>query len=133
MGYGPVYTHSTSSINTNTVTEYWTHNINMNFNYFMLKGWVFSTNIDAKYWQKLSPSDNKTSRFIWNASVEKKIVPKKDISLIASINDILNQRIGFNQSSTSNFITENIYSTVQRYAMLSLRWKFNKNKKSSEN
>ena len=45
--------------------------------------------------------------------LRKRLYRKKDISLIASINDILNQRIGFNQSSTSNFITENIYSTVQ--------------------
>ncbi len=131
--YGPAYNHSASSINKTAVTEYWTQNIRMNFGYFMIKNWLFNTNAEASYKQKLNPSDNTNNWVIWNASVENKIIPKKDISVILSVNDILNQRIGFNRSITSNFISENTYTTVQRYAMLSLRWKFNKNKKTSDN
>ena len=69
---------------------------------------------------------------IWSASVEKKLFKKTDITAILSINDILNQKIGFNRDISSNYISENTYTTVQRYTLLSLRWKFNKNRKASE-
>ncbi len=133
LSYGPGYNRSASSINTSAITEYWNQSIYLYFNYFSLKNWVFSTNIDATYRQKLSPSDIKNNAFIWNASIENKIIPKKDISIIVSANDILNNRIGYIPSITSNFISENTYTTVQRYVLLSLRWKFNKNKKTSDN
>ncbi len=133
LSYGPMYNQSTSSFNTSIVTEYWSQNIGLNLHYFMLKNWVFATDIDANYRKKLSPADNGIHTFVWNASIERKIIPKKDISLIASINDILNQRVGFQPNITSNFISQNTYTTVQRYALLSLRWKFNKNRKSSDN
>ena len=92
----------------------------------------FSSNVDYDYRQKLSPTDRNTNAFIWNASVEKTISKKSGITAIVTLNDILNQRIGFNRDISSNYITESTYTTVQRYAMFSIRWKFNKNRKSSD-
>lgn len=132
ISYNPTYSQSKSSINTTARTEYWTHTISYSLNLFMIKGFVFSTNVDANYRQKLSPSDKNNNAIIWNASVEQKIFKKKDIAIILSVNDILNQRIGFNRNISSNFISENTYTTVQRYALLSFRWKFNKNRKTSD-
>ncbi len=132
LSYGPTFSSSKSSINTTATTEYWTHNINLNLNLYMIKGLVFSTDVDANYRQKLSPSDKNNNAIIWNASVEQKISKKKDLTVILTVNDILNQRIGFNRNISSNFISENTYTTVQRYALVSLRWKFNKNKKTSD-
>ena len=62
----------------------------------------------------------------------KKIFKKQDITAIVTVNDILNQQIGFRRDISSNYVTENTYTTVQRYALFSLRWKFNKNRKPSE-
>ena len=69
---------------------------------------------------------------IWDVSIEKKIFKKQDITAIVTVNDILNQQIGFRRDISSNYVTENTYTTVQRYALFSLRWKFNKNRKPSE-
>ncbi len=132
ISYRPSYSFSKSSINTGAVTEYWSHQVYLSGDYKLKKGWNVSTNINANYRQKLSPTDRNTNSVIWDMSLEKKIFKKQDITAIVSVNDLLNQRIGFNRNITSNYITETTYNTVQRYALLSLRWKFNKNRKPSE-
>jgi hypothetical protein len=130
--YDVGYNNSISSINPNAKTDYWTQNVGFYFNYYFNAGLQINSNADYNYRQKLSENDRNPNTFVWNASVEKKLMKKKDVVLILSVNDILNQRIGFNRDISSNYITESGYTTVQRYAMLSLRWKFNKNKKTSD-
>ena len=132
LSYNAGYSHSESSINPGAVTAYWTHSIYLYSDYRLKNGWVINNNINANYRQKLSASDKNNNAFIWDLSLEKKIAKKKDITAILSVNDLLNQRIGFNRNISSNYITETTYTTVQRYAMISLRWKFNKNRKSSD-
>jgi hypothetical protein len=126
------YNNSVSTINKSAKTDYWMQTVGFYFNYYISKEFQINSNADYNYRQKLSENDRNPNAFVWNASVEKKIIKKKDIALILSVNDILNQRIGFNRDISSNYVTETGYSTVQRYVMLSLRWKFNKNRKTSE-
>ncbi|NCI46482.1 outer membrane beta-barrel family protein [Sediminibacterium soli] len=127
------YNHSRSSINQGATTRYWTFNQNIWFDYKFRKGWNVSTNYDFNYRQKLTANDRANNMFIWNASVEKKLFKKSDITAIFTVNDILNDRQGFNRDISSNYITENTYTTVQRYIMLSVRWKFAKNRKTESN
>ena len=133
LSYSPAFSHSESSINTSALTEYWTHRIGMDLNYTFLKGLSLNSDINANYRQKLSPSDKNNNAVIWNASLEKSIWKKKDLTAILTVNDILNQNIGFNRDITSNYVSENTYATVQRFVLFSLRWKFNKNRKTAEN
>lgn len=130
LGGSAQYNHSESSINQGAATDYWTFNHNLWFEYHFRKGWLFSTNYEFNYRQKLTANDRANNVFIWNASVEKKLFKKQDITAIFTVNDLLNQRQGFSRDISSNYITENTYTTVQRYAMLSLRWKFAKNRKT---
>ncbi len=132
LSYSPNFNHSESSINTGAVTEYWIHRISLYSDYKFAKGWIVNNNISANYRQKLSPTDRNNNSVIWDVSVEKKIFKKQDITAIVTVNDILNQQIGFRRDISSNYVTENTYTTVQRYALFSLRWKFNKNRKPSE-
>ena len=111
--------------------QYWIQSIYLDFSYTIMQGFQFNNNIQANYRQKLSPNDRSTNAFIWNISLEKKISKKKDLTALVSVNDLLNQQIGFNRNVSSNFISESTYDMVQRYAMFSLRWKFSKNKKQN--
>ncbi len=133
LRYAPAFSHSESSINRGAVTEYWTQTVGLYFDYKLMKDLSINSDLEANYRQKLSPADRNNNAVIWNASLEKSIWKKKDLTAIISVNDILNQQIGFNRNITSNYITENTYTTVQRYMLFSLRWKFNKNKKVSDN
>ncbi len=129
ISYSPTFTRSTSSINRGMTTKYWTQSISTELSYTIAPGFNLNNSIEANYRQKLSPTDRSTNAFIWNLNVEKNISKKKDIVAILSINDLLNQRIGFNRNVNSNFISESTYTMVQRYTMIGFRWKFNKNKK----
>ncbi|MES2371380.1 MAG: outer membrane beta-barrel protein [Bacteroidota bacterium] len=132
FSYNAGYNHSTSSINPGAFTEYWTQGMDVYFYYRFKGGFEFNTNYNYQYRQKLSPTDKNNNTMIWNASIEKKLLKKADITAILSVNDILNQRIGFNRDISSNYVTESTYTTLQRYALVSLRWKFNKNRKSGD-
>jgi hypothetical protein len=129
LSYSARFNHSESSINTGAVTEYWIQSVDLYFNYTFKKGFSINSNGSYNYRQKLSPTDKNNNTMVWNASIEKKLFKKKDISAIITVNDILNQHIGFSRDISSNYISENTYTTVQRYALFSLRWKFNKNRK----
>lgn len=127
--YNPTFTRSTSSINKGAITKYWTQVVYVDLSYTIKPGFSFNNLIEANYREKLSPTDRSTNAFIWNLSIEKKLLKQKDVVVIVSINDLLNQRIGFNRNVSSNFISESTYTLVQRYTMIGFRWKFNKNKK----
>lgn len=132
FSYEPGYNHSVSSINPEAPTNYWTQNANIYFDYKFKHGWSINSDYDYNYRQKLSPADKSNNTMEWNASLEKKLSKKADITAILTVNDILNQRIGFSRDISTNYVTENTYTTVKRYALLSLRWKFNKNRKPSD-
>ncbi len=132
ISYSVGFNHSTSSINTGVKTEYWTQTLGLNFDYKFKNGLSFSSNLDYDYRQKLSPTDRNNNAMIWNATFEKTLSKKSGLTALVTLNDILNQRIGFSRDLSSNYITESTYTTIQRYAMFSIKWKFNKNRKSSE-
>jgi len=130
--YRAGYNVSTSSINIDAVTEFWTQSIYFDFSYTFKNDWIFFTDLSYEYRQKLSPTDRNNNVFALNTSVEKKLSKKNDLTAIFSVKDILNQRINFNRDISSNYITESSFTALQRIALISLRWKFNKNKKQSE-
>ncbi|HEY9258187.1 outer membrane beta-barrel protein, partial [Chitinophaga sp.] len=63
---------------------------------------------------------------IVNAFLAKKFGKKDLVQLNFSMNDILNQNIGFDRSVSTNRITQSTYSTIGRYGLLSFIWNFNK-------
>jgi hypothetical protein len=78
-------------------------------------------------WQlrpKIDENDKNNSLIKWNAAISKSFL--KDRSLVAafSVNDILNQNVGFTRSAINNYITDRTFLTVRRYFMLSLTWNF---------
>ncbi|HEY2726790.1 MAG TPA: hypothetical protein VGI61_06430, partial [Parafilimonas sp.] len=81
---------------------------------------------DFSYRQKTSVFDNNTNTIAWNAWIGRTFT-KKDALLVKIIgHDLLDQNIGFNRTVNSNFISENTYSTIRRYFLLSIVWNFNK-------
>ncbi len=73
---------------------------------------------------KTDENDKNNSLIKWNAGVSKSFL--KDRSLIAAftVNDILNQNVGFTRSAYNNYITDRTFLTIRRYCMLSLTWNF---------
>ncbi len=121
------YTTSTSSIQKNVSTHYWTYNIRPDFDFFLPWKIQLHTDVDFIFRQKTSVFDNNNNVILWNGWVGKKLLKGDAMLIKLSANDILNKNIGFNRTVNTNYITQNTYSTIQRYFLLSVVWNFTKN------
>ena len=120
------YTESTSSIEENIRTSYWTFNMHPDVDFFLPLKFQVHSDCDFSFRQKTSVFDVNTNVILWNAWAGKKFLKGDALLLKVSANDILNQNIGFNRTVNSNYISQNTYSTIQRYFMLSVVWNFTK-------
>ncbi|MDE3144460.1 MAG: outer membrane beta-barrel protein [Bacteroidota bacterium] len=126
------YTTSTSSIQQNITTHYWTYTIHPDLDFYFSKKWHLHTDCDFIFRQKTSVFDNNNNVIFWNLWFDKKVLKSNALMIRVSANDILNQNKGFNRTVNSNFISQNTYTTIQRYFMLSVIWNFNKNNPTKE-
>lgn len=65
---------------------------------------------------------------IWSAWIEKSILNNNDLQFRFSINDLLNQNIGFAIDANTNHIRQSGFTVIKRYGLFSLAWNFNRNK-----
>jgi len=120
------YTNSTSSIQKDVKTKYWTFDLNPNFDVFLPKKFQIHSDADFSFRQKTNVFDDNTNVILWNAWIGKKFLKNDALLIKASANDILNQNIGFNRTVNSNYISQNTYTTIRRYFLLSVVWNFTK-------
>jgi hypothetical protein len=120
------YTTSQSSIQQNAGIHYWTYNVHPDFDFYLPLKMQIHTDCDFIFRQKTSVFDNNNNVVLLNAWLGKKLLKGDAMLIKISVNDLFNQNIGFNRTVNSNFITENTYTTIQRYFMLSAVWNFTK-------
>jgi hypothetical protein len=120
------YTTSTSSIQTGYATKYWTYNLHPDFDFFLPLKFQIHTDLDYTFRQRTSVFDNNTNIAFWNAWFGKKFLKGDQLLIKISANDILNQNKGITRNVSSNFISQQTYSTIQRFFMLSVVWNFTK-------
>lgn len=120
------YTNSTSSIQTSIKTKYWTYEIQPNVDIFLPLKFQIHADGDYNIRQKTVDFQSNTDVFLLNAWVGKKFMKNDALLIKASGNDLLNQNIGFNRTVNSNYISQNTYSTIRRFFMLSVVWNFTK-------
>lgn len=126
------YNTSVSSINKAIKTNYWIHSYGAHLYFALPFKFEFTNDIDFNFRQKTSVFDENRNTVIWNSNLTK-LLFKETCSLEFSVNDILDQNIGFNRNIQSNFITENTYTTLRRFWMLSFTWNFTKNNAQTQN
>ncbi len=126
LNISPSYTWSRTSLRPDVVTKYWTIDYAANARYQFK--WKIELQTDLRYnWRQATDVFGQNRNvFIWNAWIGKKFWKNNNGELRFSINDILNQNIGFQRNASSNFISERTYSTLKRYWLVSFAWNFNK-------
>ncbi len=117
---------SKSSVNKMLETEYWSANIYPSFTIYLPAKFEFSSDADIDLREKTALFANNRNVVKWNASVGKKFLKDESLLLQFSVNDILNQNIGFNRNASSNNITERTYDTIRRFWLMKLTWNFTK-------
>ena len=126
------YNTSVSSIYEAIKTKYWVYTYNIDTYFALPYKFDLSSDADFNFRQKTNVFDQNRNTIIWNASLSKRLF-KETCSLKFSINDILNQNIGFRRDIQSNFITENTYATLRRFWLVSFTWNFSKNNAQAKN
>lgn len=127
------YTTSTSSVQSNVLIHYWTYNIRPDLDFFFPWKLQLHTDCDFIFRQKTSAFDNDSRVVFWNAWFGKKLLAGDALVIKISANDILNQNVGFSRTANTNYITQNTYTTIQRYFMISAVWNFTKGAKPAGN
>lgn len=119
------YNRSKSSLRPDIITNFWIQSYSP---YLVLEfpfGLKFNTDVEFNKRQQAYESETNLNTVIWNANISYKMLKSK--KLIASVNayDILNQNLGFYRTANSNFVTQNVYSTLKRYVLFSLTYQIN--------
>lgn len=73
---------------------------------------------------RFSAADQRYNTVVWNATLSRKILKRDAAEIRLSVFDILNQNLGFSRSVTNTVISEEAYTTIRRYGMLSFIWNF---------
>ena len=120
------YTTSSSSINTGIVTQYWTYEIQPGGDLYLPLKFQLHADADINLRQKTPTFQTNNNVVLINAWLGKKLLNHDALLIKVSVNDLLDQNIGFNRTVNSNIITQNTYSTIRRFGMLSVVWNFTK-------
>lgn len=110
---------------------------NLNVNYFTYGGeanatvelpWKLQLHADARIdvRQKVAGFSGTPNNFLINGYLARKFMKDKSLQLKLTVNDLLNQNVGFDRNFDTNFITEQRYNRIARYFMLRLEWQFSK-------
>ena len=122
---GIFYNQNTATLNTQQ-TNYWSFEHRLEGNVTLPFRFEIGTDIRWYLRERVAQFDNNNNVFLWNAYLSRKFLKGDQLELVASVNDILNQNLGFQRFATGNMVTEQNYNTIRRYGMLSLIWNFTK-------
>ena len=104
----------------------WGLNSNASFSFTFPGKVEIRSDGNYEFRQKTESFNQDFDRLIWNTSINKRFFKEENLTFSLSGNDLLNQNVGFNRNASSNFISQNSYTTIKRYFMFSVIWDFNK-------
>jgi hypothetical protein len=96
------------------------------FNVFLPGKFEFASDANYTYQAATSNFDEDRKRTIINANINRAFFKDNTLKLVLGVNDLLNQNVGFNTSTNGNIISQNYYTSIKRYFMVSVIWDFNK-------
>jgi hypothetical protein len=129
---GPGYTFSGSSLQPERNNNGRGFNATADLNVYLPGKLKLATNANYQYTARTAIFPAPFERLLINAALSKNFLQNECLKLSLSGNDLLNQNTGFNRSINSSLITQNTYTTIKRYFMLSLSYDFNHSLNSSK-
>jgi hypothetical protein len=126
IGFGPNYTFGGSSLQSQINNNGRGFDAEWNANIYLPAKFQIGTDGSYQWKGKTETFNTDFNRTLVNASIAKTFLKQDNLKLSFAVNDLLNQNVGFTRSSSANFITQNTYSTIRRYFLLSVSYDFNK-------
>lgn len=122
----PTYSTNTSTLQKNTNNNGWGATGRFDSSIELPGKVSLSLSADYQYTGKTQTFDNALSRVIVNTELSKSFFKQESLRLTLSGKDLLNQNTGFSRFANNNMISQNSYSTIQRFFLATLSWDFNK-------
>lgn len=122
----PSYVNSKLLLGNYVDNSGYTFTSNVDMTVFLSKRTSIGSNTKYLYQSKTKIFEQNYNLFLLNVSLVKRFLSTENLRLTISINDLLNQNLGFNRYSYGALSTQNTYSTIKRYCMFSLKWDFSK-------
>ncbi|MDR3695255.1 outer membrane beta-barrel family protein [Mucilaginibacter sp.] len=126
LNFGPNYTISGSSLQPQINNNGRGFNAAAGFTFYLPGKFQIASDGNYENRGKTETFNTVYTRTLINASLAKTFLKEDNLKLSISGNDLLNQNSGFDRNSSGNLITQNTYTTIKRYFMLSIVWDFNK-------
>jgi hypothetical protein len=121
---GPSYNVSKSSLqqgaNNNGRGFYTRGNVNI----YLPAKFRLSSDVNYTYSAPTGTFSTDLKRTLLNASISKSFFKANTLRATISGNDLLNQNVGFNRGAYGNTVSQNTYTTIQRYFMFAITWDF---------
>lgn len=126
LNFSPQYRKMTSNLRPDQNNNGFVFGSNGSVEYFVTKTFKVYTNYNYIFEAATEAFDQDLSRFLIHPGISKKFLKDESLMLDFTINDLLNQNIGYSRSQSNSVFVQRRYDTIQRYYMLKLSWDFNK-------
>ena len=126
MNFTPQYRKMTSNLRPDQNNNGFVFGSNGSIEYFLSKTLKIYTNYQYTYEAPTEAFSQDLSRFLIHPGISKKFLKNESLMLDFTVNDLLNQNIGYSRYESNSVFTQNRYDTIKRYYMLKLSWDFNK-------
>ena len=124
-GAGPTYTVNSSSLQKQINNNGRGFNAYGGLGVYLPAQFRISTDANYQYNAATQSFNEDFRRTTLNASITKSFMKDEGLKIIVSGNDLLNQNTGYSRTGSANILTQERYTTIKRYFMLSLVWDFN--------
>ncbi len=111
-----------TELNSNAVNWVLSHNSRI----FLPKDFIISYDADKTFFNGYSGNNQNINPFIINATIEKQLLEKKNLSIKLQGFDLLKENVGINRNVSSNGFTDTRTNRLGNYYMLGLVWRINK-------
>lgn len=126
FNFGPNYTFSGSSLDPQINNNGKGFDAEGSFTVYLPGKLQISSDGSYEFRGKTETFNTNFNRTLINAALSKTFFKDDNVKLSLSGNDLLNQNVGFSRAASANFITQNSYTTIKRYFLVSLVWDFSK-------
>jgi len=123
---GPEYISNESSLQKQINNNGWGASSWFELSLYLPNKFKIQSYANYKYQEKTQAFAKDFNRLIWNTTLTRSFMKEEKLKLSLTGNDLLNQNTGFNRMATSNMISQNSFTTIKRYFMISLSYDLNK-------
>jgi hypothetical protein len=117
----PSWSRVNNTLQTRSNTEYLSQSSSLRFNWIIVEGFVFRTDLTHQLYAGLS-QDFDQNYWLWNVGIGKKLFKNDRGEITLAINDLLEQNRSISRNVTETYIEDTWTNALQRFIMLSLTY-----------